>query len=107
MTEEPMVVVEHLSRSYGSGDATVHALRDVSLAIPRGSPWFTDYHRYDYSVETARGLLREAGAAPHDLDMLVTSEYPETVTAAQIIAVIGIQPLEFGRVVQAAILHIE
>ena len=37
MTEEPMVVVEHLSRSYGSGDATVHALRDVSLAIPRGS----------------------------------------------------------------------
>ena len=37
MTENPMVVVEHLSRSYGSGDATVHALRDVSLAIPRGS----------------------------------------------------------------------
>ena len=37
MTDQPMVVVEHLSRSYGSGDATVHALRDVSLAIPRGS----------------------------------------------------------------------
>ena len=37
MTELPMVVVEHLSRSYGSGDATVHAVRDVSLAIPRGS----------------------------------------------------------------------
>ena len=37
MTESPMVVVEHLSRSYGSGDATVHAVSDVSLAIPRGS----------------------------------------------------------------------
>lgn len=56
------------------------------LAIPQGSPWFTDYRRYRYSVEEARKLLAEAGAAPHDLDMLVTSEYPETVTAAQIIA---------------------
>ncbi len=37
MTVSPMVVVEHLSRSYGSGDATVHAVSDVSLAIPRGS----------------------------------------------------------------------
>ena len=37
MSEGPMVVVEHLSRSYGSGDATVHALRDVSFSIPRGS----------------------------------------------------------------------
>ncbi len=37
MTESPMVVVEHLSRSYGSGDATVHAVSDVSFAIPRGS----------------------------------------------------------------------
>jgi putative ABC transport system ATP-binding protein len=34
---EPMVVVEHLSRSYGSGDGAVHALRDVSFEIPRGS----------------------------------------------------------------------
>ncbi|OBB13532.1 ABC transporter substrate-binding protein [Mycolicibacterium setense] len=56
------------------------------LAIPRGSLWFTDYQRYRYSVDTARGLLQEAAAAPRDLDMLVTSEYPETVTAAQIIA---------------------
>jgi putative ABC transport system ATP-binding protein len=32
-----MVVVEHLSRSYGSGEAAVHALRDVSFEIPRGS----------------------------------------------------------------------
>jgi putative ABC transport system ATP-binding protein len=36
-SESPMVVVEHLSRSYGSGEAEVHALRDVSFTIPRGS----------------------------------------------------------------------
>ncbi len=56
------------------------------LAIPRGSPWFTDYHRYRHDIEEARTLLHQAGAEPRDLDMLVTSEYPETVTAAQIIA---------------------
>ncbi|MFE1949724.1 ABC transporter ATP-binding protein [Streptomyces sp. NPDC059524] len=32
----PMVVVENLHRSYGSGAAAVHALRGVSFEIPRG-----------------------------------------------------------------------
>ncbi|GAA3389889.1 ABC transporter ATP-binding protein [Streptomyces roseoviridis] len=32
----PMVRVEDLHRSYGTGDAAVHALRGVSFAIPRG-----------------------------------------------------------------------
>lgn len=56
------------------------------LAIPQGSPWFTDYHRYRYDIQEAKALLDQAAAAPQNLDMLVTSEYPETVTAAQIIA---------------------
>ncbi|MGZ6779304.1 MAG: ABC transporter substrate-binding protein [Mycobacterium sp.] len=56
------------------------------LAIPKGSFWYTDYSRYRYDIEQAKRLLREAKAAPTDLDMLVTNEYPETVTAAQIIA---------------------
>jgi len=33
---EAMVRVEHVSRTYGSGDAAVHALRDVSLAVHPG-----------------------------------------------------------------------
>jgi peptide/nickel transport system substrate-binding protein len=56
------------------------------LAIPRGNPWFTPYDRYRFDLDRSRELLREAGASPTDLDMLVTNEYPETVTAAQIIA---------------------
>ncbi|MZD05841.1 ATP-binding cassette domain-containing protein [Streptomyces sp. SID5785] len=32
----PMIVVEDLHRSYGSGAAAVHALRGVSFEIPRG-----------------------------------------------------------------------
>ncbi len=56
------------------------------LAIPEGSYWYTDYGRYRYDIEQAKHLLSQAKAAPRNLDMLVTNEYPETVTAAQIIA---------------------
>lgn len=56
------------------------------LAIPEGNPWHTPYDTYSYDIEKAKSLLAEANAKPDRLDMLVTSEYPETVTAAQIIA---------------------
>ncbi|MFB1297104.1 ABC transporter substrate-binding protein [Mycobacterium sp. pW049] len=57
------------------------------LAIPEGNPWFTPYDRYSSGgLDRARELLEEADAAPTALDMLATTEYPETVTAAQIIA---------------------
>lgn len=56
------------------------------LAIPEGNPWYTPYDRYSYDIDKAKELLTEANAQPQRLDMLVTSEYPETVTAAQIIA---------------------
>ncbi|MGV0745835.1 ABC transporter substrate-binding protein [Mycolicibacterium sp. XJ870] len=56
------------------------------LAIPDGNPWFTRYDRYRYDLDEARKLLAEAGQSPQNMDMLVTSEYPETVTAAQIVA---------------------
>jgi peptide/nickel transport system substrate-binding protein len=65
--------------SYGTAVAN-------QLAIPKGNPWYTPYNTYGHDIDKAKGLLREAGAAPQSLDMLVTSEYPETVTAAQIIA---------------------
>ncbi len=56
------------------------------LAIPKGNPWYSEYDTYTHDIEKAKTLLREAQAAPRNLDMLVTNEYPETVTAAQIIA---------------------
>jgi len=36
MTAEPLVIVDRLSRSFASSAGEVHALRDVSFAIPRG-----------------------------------------------------------------------
>ena len=65
--------------SYGTATAN-------QLAIPKGNPWYTPYDRYRHDTEKAKSLLREAGAAPQKLDMLVTAEYPQTVTAAQIVA---------------------
>ena len=65
--------------SYGTAVAN-------QLAIPQGNPWYTPYDAYRHNVDKAKSLLADAGAAPKSLDMLVTNEYPETVTAAQIIA---------------------
>jgi peptide/nickel transport system substrate-binding protein len=65
--------------SYGTATAN-------QLAIPKGNPWYTPYDTYSYDIDKAKSLLSQAGAAPAKLDMLVTSEYPETVTAAQVIA---------------------
>ncbi|MEZ0338581.1 ABC transporter substrate-binding protein [Mycobacterium sp. pV006] len=66
--------------SYGTAAAN-------QLAIPEGNPWYVPYDRYaDGGIDTARELLQQSGASPGSMDMLVTTEYPETVTAAQIIA---------------------
>ncbi|WP_445165843.1 ABC transporter substrate-binding protein [Mycolicibacterium sp. Dal123E01] len=65
--------------SYGTATAN-------QLAIPHGNPWYTPYDRYRHDLDRAKGLLRQAGVGHQSLDMLVTTEYPETVTAAQIIA---------------------
>jgi peptide/nickel transport system substrate-binding protein len=65
--------------SYGTATAN-------ELAIPRGNPWYTPYDRYSRDIDTAKSLLDAAGAKVRTLDLLVTSEYPQTVTAAQIIA---------------------
>ncbi|UXA16325.1 ABC transporter substrate-binding protein [Mycobacterium sp. SMC-4] len=66
--------------SYGTAEAN-------QLAIPEGNPWYTRYDRYDSGgVDRARELLAESNTSPADMDMLVTTEYPQTVTAAQIIA---------------------
>jgi peptide/nickel transport system substrate-binding protein len=65
--------------SYGTSVAN-------QLAIPAGNPWYTRYDKYRYDVAEAKRLLADSGAAPPRMDMLVTSEYPETITAAQVIA---------------------
>lgn len=56
------------------------------LAIPEQSVWYHEYSPYTTDIDTARDLLDQAGVTDVTMDLMVTSEYPETVTAAQIIA---------------------
>lgn len=65
--------------SYGTAQAN-------QLAIPEGNPWFVPYDRYSRDLDQARNLLQQAVSPPTEMDLLVTSEYPQTVTAAQVIA---------------------
>jgi peptide/nickel transport system substrate-binding protein len=56
-------------------------------AIPEGSFWYYDYAPYGQDVEEAQSLLAEAGQdGGFTMDLMVTNEFPETVTAAEVIA---------------------
>jgi peptide/nickel transport system substrate-binding protein len=57
-------------------------------AIPASNKaWYFDYAPYaPGDLETAQGLLDQAGVSDLTIDFLVTSDNPETVTQAQVIA---------------------
>lgn len=55
-------------------------------AIPASSPWYFEHAPYSHDANRARELLQEAGVNDLSFEMMVTSEYPETVTVAQVLA---------------------
>ncbi len=55
-------------------------------AVPKGNPWHSDYAPYRYDVAKAKSLLAAAGVHDLTIDFLATSDYPETVTAGQVLA---------------------
>ncbi|GGM08087.1 MULTISPECIES: ABC transporter substrate-binding protein [Micromonospora] len=72
---------EAITRAAKFGQATAN-----QTAIPQGSNWYYEYAPYRHDVAQARQLLDQAGVRDLSLDLMVTSEYPETVSAAQVIA---------------------
>lgn len=64
------------------GNATVN-----QTAIPANSAWYTEFDEFSYDDARASELLDDAGVDPADIPMeiMVATDYPETVTAAQII----------------------
>ncbi|HSK24328.1 MAG TPA: ABC transporter substrate-binding protein [Egicoccus sp.] len=54
-------------------------------AIPEGSFWYHEYAPFGHDPDQARQLLDEAGVSDLSIDLMVTNEFPETVTAAQVI----------------------
>ncbi len=63
------------------GNATVN-----QTAIPASSDWSSDYAPYSLDLETAQSLMDEAGVDSAEMELMVSSDYPETVTAAQVIS---------------------
>jgi peptide/nickel transport system substrate-binding protein len=55
-------------------------------AIPKGSAFYYDYAPYKHDTAKAKQMLDAAGVKNLTMDLMVTSEYPETVSAAQVIA---------------------
>jgi peptide/nickel transport system substrate-binding protein len=72
---------EAITEAAKFGLATVN-----QTAIPESSKWYYDYSPYSHDPQKARELLDEAGVENLTIDMMVTNEYPETVTAAQVMA---------------------
>lgn len=55
-------------------------------AIPETSFWYLDHTPFGHDPDQAQQLLDDAGVSGLTIDLMVTNEFPETVTAAQVIA---------------------
>jgi peptide/nickel transport system substrate-binding protein len=91
---------EAITKAAKFGQATVN-----QTAIPEGSQWYYDYAPYDRDPQKAKQMLAQAGVKNLSMDLMVTSEYPETVRAAQVISSelgdvgikVKIRTLDFGQ----------
>ncbi len=72
---------EAITKAAKFGLATVN-----QTAIPQNSAYYYEYAPYRHDPNQARQLLDQAGVSDLTMDLMVTSEYPETVTSAQVIA---------------------
>ncbi|MBB2902203.1 peptide/nickel transport system substrate-binding protein [Kineococcus radiotolerans] len=76
-----------LDREAVTEAAKFDTARVNQTAIPEASEWYHDYAPFTTDVDRARQLLAGAGVGgPLTMGLMVTSEYPETVTAAQVVA---------------------
>jgi peptide/nickel transport system substrate-binding protein len=75
-----------LDRSAIAEAAQPHLATPIQTAIPPGSVWHSDYAPYTREVATARDLLTQAGHPHLSMGLMVTSQYPQTVQAAEVIA---------------------
>jgi peptide/nickel transport system substrate-binding protein len=67
--------------------ARFEAARPNQTAIPEDSFFYYDYAPFDPDVNKARQLMQQADVStPLTMGLMVTDEFPESVTAAQVIA---------------------
>jgi peptide/nickel transport system substrate-binding protein len=56
------------------------------LAIPETSPWYVEHAPFTHDPTQAQELFDQIGYTGGEMHFLATSEYPETVTVAQLLA---------------------
>jgi peptide/nickel transport system substrate-binding protein len=67
--------------------AKFSAARSNETAIPKDSFYYYDYKPFTPDVNKAKALVAQSGVkTPLTMELMVTSEFPESVTAAQVIA---------------------
>ena len=73
---------EEIAEATQFGAATAN-----QTAIPEGNFWYHDYSPFDVAaVDEATQLLADAGVSDLTIEFMVSSDFPETVTQAQVIA---------------------
>lgn len=72
---------EAIAQATNFGNATVN-----QTAIPETSGWYYDYAPYTRDLDKAKALLEEAGVSDLQVDLMVSTDHPQSVTAAQVIA---------------------
>ena len=72
---------EALAQVTWYGSATVN-----QTAVPETSVWYHEYAPFEQDLDRARELAESSGLAGRTVGLMVTNEYPETVTAAQVVA---------------------
>lgn len=72
---------EALAQVTWYGSATVN-----QTAVPETSVWYHEYAPFEQDLDRARELAESSGLTGRTVGLMVTNEYPETVTAAQVVA---------------------
>jgi len=70
-----------IAQATNFGNATVN-----QTAIPETSGWYFEYAPYTRDLDMAKSLLADAGVEGLAVDLMVSSDHPQSVTAAQVIA---------------------
>jgi peptide/nickel transport system substrate-binding protein len=88
--DDPLVrraISTAIDRAEVTEAARFEAARPNQTAIPEDSFYFYDYAPFDADEDAARQLMEQAGVTtPITMGLMVTDEFPESVTAAQVIA---------------------
>jgi len=86
-TKVRQAIATAIDRDAVTEAAKFGAARSNETAIPEGSFFYYDYKPFKPDADKAKQLLKEAGVTtPLTMGLMVTDEFPESVTAAQVIA---------------------